>query len=48
MVPMHAAGRVVDTLLTLERRASVLARREEFVLAVAAMLALRLTRPSGR
>jgi len=48
MVPMHAAGRVVGTLSLWSAERPYSRADEELVLAVAALLALRLTRPSGR
>jgi hypothetical protein len=48
MVPMHAVGRVVGTLSLWSAERPYSRADEELVLAVAALLALRLTRPSAR
>jgi GAF domain-containing protein len=48
IAPMQAAGRVVGTLTLWSGDRPYSRADEEFVLAVASLLALRLTRPSGR
>jgi hypothetical protein len=46
--PMHACGRVVGTRSLWSGERPLFAADEEIVVTVAALLPLRLTRPSGR